>query len=287
MPPEGAVIDPPVISAPPAPVDWRTHLTDELKADPVVSKWAEKASEKDIPGLIKGYAHTFTKMGSAINLPGKDAKPEDVAALRTKLYEAGVFTAPPADPKEYGLTKIENLPDGLQWSDELAGKFATALHKHGVPKAALADLLPLYLDALGGSVNTLTVDREQSLATLKAEHGEQYDARVEAVKRISQGLFRTPEELQFFEQTGLGDHPAFLSVMLRLAPLALQDSSFMESLPSQGGAISGDAAREEYAKIISDPAHPMHAGYLRKDPKVESYINDLYKRAYGTEPVVI
>lgn len=265
--------------------DWRTYINEELKADPVVSSWAEKASEKDVAGLIKSAAHAQKRLGGAITLPGKDAKPEDLSALRTKLYEAGVFQVPPSDPKEYGLLKPAELPDGLQWSDELSSKFAVALHKHGVPKAALTDLMPLYLEALGGAAQTLKVEREQSLATLKSEHGEKYDERVEMAKRMMGGILQTPDELDFMEKTGLADHPKFLSVMLRLAPLAMQDSSFMDSLPHQGGEISGEKAKEEYAKIISDPAHPMHEGYTRRDPKVEKYIDGLYRSAYGNGKV--
>src|ERR1044071_6385689 len=40
--------------------------------------------------------------------------------------------------------------------------------------------------------------------------------------------------------------------------------------------------RQEYAAIMTDPKHPMHAGYKARDPKVEAHINQLYERAYGT-----
>lgn len=277
----------PTPSPTPAPADWRTHLTDDLKADPVVTSWAEKASEKDVPSLIKGYAHASKRMGSAINLPGKDAKPEEITALKTKLYEAGVLTAPPANPKDYGLIKPENLPEGLQWSDELSGKFATALHKHGVPKEALADLLPLYMEAIGGSAKSLQVNREESLAQLKGEFGEKYDERVEMVKRMMPGIFKTPEELEFAESTGLADHPAFLGPMLRLASLAMQDSSFIDSLPHAGGEISGDDAQAELTKIMNDKTHPLYDDFKMGGKKSNDYINDYYRRAYGSGKVPI
>lgn len=275
--------------APTAPPDWRPFLTDDLKADPVVSGWAEKASEKDIPALVKSYAHLSKRMGSAINLPGKDAKPEDVQALRAKLYEAGVFTAPPADPKDYGLTSPETLPDGLRWNDELAGKFASALHKHGVPKAAMADLLPLYIEALGGSTQAFKIDREKSMAALRAEHGEKFDERMEMVRRMADGIFTDPEEVRVFEESGLGDHEKFLSVMMRLAPLAMQDNSFIESIPTKGGEMAPEAAREEANKVYFDPSHPLNAAYKLnpRDPKVEAYISGLYRKAYGNEKVNI
>jgi len=284
---EPVVTTPTPPTTPTAPPDWRTFITDDLKADPVVSGWAEKASEKDIPSIIKGYAHAQKRMGSAINLPGKDAKPEDVQALRAKLYEAGVFTAPPKDPKEYGLANPGTLPDGIRWSDELATKFAGALHKHGIPKEAVGDLLPLYLEALQTSSATLKTDQEKAMATLKTEYGEKFDERIEQVKRMTDGIFTDPEEVAFFEDSGIANHPKFLSVMMRLAPLAMQDSSFIESIPAKGGELTAEQVRSEYAEIISNPKHPMHDGLMRRDPKVEAYVNDLYRKAYGNAKVSI
>ncbi len=270
-----------------APADWRAHLNDELKADPIVSKWSSNASEKDIPSLIKSVAHANHRMGSAINLPGKDAKPEDLAALRTKLYEAGVFTAPPKDAKDYGVVKPEGLPEGMQWSDDLSNKFATTLHKHGVPKAAVADLLALHMEALGGAAQTFKADREQSMAKLKSEHGEKYDERVEMVKRMMPGIFQTPEELDFAEKMGLADHPGFLGPMLRLAPLAMQDSSYIDSLPRRGGDMSADDAQAEFSKVMSDKTHKHYEGFRRGDKAAEAYVNELFKRAHGNEKVTI
>jgi hypothetical protein len=286
---EGAVAEPVAGAAPAAGAvnaDWRPFVNDELKADPVVTSWAEKASEKDIPSLVKGYAHLSKRMGSAINLPGKEAKPEEVAALRTRLYEAGVFEAPPADVKGYGLIKPESLPEGLQWSDELAGKFATALHKHGVPKSALADLMPLYLEALGGSTKTMQIDRERAMADIKAEHGEKFAEREEMMKRMLPGIL-TDESRQFLDQTGLGNDPRLISMIMKLAPLAMQDSSFIESIPVQGGEITAEDARAEYARILSDPTHPQYEGFKRQDKKALEYVNNLYSRAYGNAKVKI
>jgi len=265
-----------------AVADWKPFLTDELKADPIVADWASKASEKDTPSIIKSYAHLSKRMGGAINLPGKDAKPEEVQGLKAKLYEAGIFQAPPADPKEYGIAKPENLPDGLGWNDDLATKFAQTLHKHGAPKGLAADLLPLYQEAILGVQTVFKTDQEAGLAALKKEFGEQFDSRKEATSRMIGEIFKDEKELQLFNQLGLGDHPKFLSVLMRIAPSYQPDSSYQPDA-GQGGGTGGDGPREELAKIMNDKTHPMHAGYWRQpqDPKVVEYIDNLYKKAYG------
>ena len=266
-----------------AVADWRGHLTDELKADPIVSSWAEKASEKDIPSILKGYAHAQKRMGSAINLPGENAKPEEITALRQKLYGAKVFEAPPGKPEEYGLADPGNLPEGIKFSPELAGKFATVLHKHGIPKSAVAELMPVYLEAIQGHASTLKVDAGKAMETLKAEHGEKFDERWELADRLAKDIFKSQEEIDYFAKGGFG--PLFYGPLLRLAHLAGQDSSYIESLPSKGGTISAEDARSEYAKVMNDPKHPHYEGFRRRDPKAEEYVNDLYRRAAGTEKV--
>ncbi len=271
----------------PAPIappvnDWRPHLTDELKADPVVSSWAEKASEKDVSALIKTMAHAQHRMGTAINLPGKDAKPEDVSAFKAKLIEAGMIPKPIADPKDYGIAKPDNLPKGVQWSDELTGKFATTLHKYQVPKEIVGELMALHMEALGGATGAVQFDLEQSMAAIRKEHGEKFDERIEQVKRMIPGLF-SEESQDFIERFKLCDDPKFISGLMRVAPTFMQDSSFLESLPVKAGTMTGEEALAEHGKVMTDTTHPHYAGYHRmpQDPKAKAYVDSLYRQAYG------
>jgi hypothetical protein len=245
----------------------------------------EKASEKDIPSLVKGYAHLSKRMGSAINLPGKDAKPEEMTALKAKLIEAGVMPKPIGDPKDYAITKPENLPAGVQWSDELSTKLATTLHKYQVPKEAVADLMALHMESLGGTTGSFAGDTATVMAELKAEHGEKFDERKELATRLIGEIFKTDEEAALANKLGLGENARFVSLLMRLAPLAQQDSSFMESLSVKGGEMSGEAARDEYAKVMSDPKHPQYEGFKKGTKEALAYVDNLYKQSYGNAPV--
>jgi hypothetical protein len=272
----------------PLPAELQPFVTDDLKADPVAWPILERMSEKDVPAVLKTFAHDRHLLGSAITLP---KKPEEAEAWRAahlpKLYSAGVLTAPPATPDEYAITKPEDLPEGLGWNDELSKELAATLHKHAIPKAAAADLLALHTKALAGAHGALKTSYDEGLAALKTEHGDKFAERQEAAKRLASEIFKTPEELAFFERLGLGDHPGFLSVIMRLAPLAMQDSSFIRDASRPGGGMDADAVRTEVARIMTDKSHPMHEGYWRKDPAVMQHIDTLYKKAYGEEKVVI
>jgi len=208
-----------------------------------------------------------------------------------KLYEGGFLARPPASPDDYNdvVKRPEKLPDGFGWNEEYVKDFKTIMHKHGVPKDAIPELLALHERTLTGAQTSLKTSNEAGLAALKAEYGDKYDELREATKRLTNMIFKTPDELAFFESLGLGDHADFLSVMMRLAPLAQADSSFFASQGPQGGpgALTGDDVRQELAKIATDKTHPMHDGYLRNDPKVMDHIEGLYKRAYGDKKVEI
>ena len=242
---------------------------------------------KDLSTLAKNYIESQREIGRRVRIPGKDAKPEDVQAFKTKLIETGMLPAPLASPADYGIVKPEGLADGIPWSDELASTLAATLHKHGAPKELAADLLALHMQALAGSQQSLNTSLEAGMAALKTEHGDKFDERQAAATRLATEIFTTPEELEFFEQTGLGNHPKFLSILMRLAPLAMQDSSFVAGMQNQGGAMSGDDVRAEIAKIMTDKNHPMNAGYWRQDKAVMVHIDQLYKKAYGGATVEI
>lgn len=217
-------------------------------------------------------------------------KAESVADWRKnhlpKLYEAGVIEQPPAKPEDYQITPPENLGDGIGWSDELSKKLATTLHKHGIPKAAVGDLLALHSEALLGTQRALATDFEKGTAALRQEFGANYDSLREQAKRLTKAIFKSPDEVAFFNDTGIGDHPLFISVLMRLAPLAAQDNGIVKDI---GGvpAVSGEDVRAELADIMQNKNNPRHQGYMSGDESVHEYVRGLYKKAHGTAQIVI
>lgn len=241
----------------------------------------------DLPTLIQRGYDAHREVGARVRIPGKDAKPEDVAAFKQKVQEAGVFPAPPASVDEYkaAIVKPEGVSD-LGWSDERAGKLATVLHKHGIPASAVADLLALHGEALSSTQALFKSDMESGMAALRKEFPEDFDGKQAAAGRLAAAIFKTPEELAVWNASGLGNHPAFLGPLMRLAPLAAQDSSFFAET-SKSRAAAGEDVRSEVAKIATDKTHPMHEGYVRRDPAVLKHIDDLYRNAFGSDPVEI
>jgi len=245
---------------------------------------------KDFQTFVKGAYDAHREVGARIPIR-TDGKPESVKAWREthlpNLYKAGLLDAPPSSPKDYGVVKPTNIPPGLSWDDTRAEKYAGILHKYGVPKAIVPELMALHEEALVGVANALKTSVEEGTAALKREFGDKYDERIEQAKRLTAAIFKSPEELAFFEELGLGDHPGFLSVIMRLAPLAMQDSSIVAGMGSKEGGtgMSGDAVRAEVADIMHNKNNPKNAGYWRQDKAVLDYVEELYKKAYGAGTV--
>jgi len=241
----------------------------------------------DLEAFVRRALDSHSEVGRRV--PLKASTPEELANWKNtnlpKLYDAGILERPPGSPSDYAIAKPDIMPEGIAWNDDLATRFAGALHKHGAPKALATELLQLYGEALGGTQKQLETDYDTALTALKKEHGEHYEVRKEEAKRLTPLIFKTPEELAFFEELGIGDHPAFLSVMMRLAPLAAQDSSYLKDALLTTG-VSPDDVRSELARIMTDKTHPMHAGYHQRDAKVLAHITDMYKKAYpGTTEI--
>jgi hypothetical protein len=177
----------------------------------------------------------------------------------------------------------------LSWDDTRAEKYAGILHKYGVDPAIVPELMQLHVEALTQAGEALKTSVEEGTKALKTEFGDKYDVLVEDAKRLTAAIFKTPDELEFFERTGLGNHPGFLGVIMRLAPLAMQDSSIMASSSDTSGSSTAgaDAVRAEHADIMTNKANPKHALYMAGDKATLDYVDSLYKKVFGDKQVEV
>lgn len=241
--------------------------------------------------VLKAF-NQHRELGSRIPVK-KYEKPEEVENWRKehlpRLYDNGLLPKPPASPDEYGIKRPENLKDGLTWNDEIGKSYAATLHKYGIPKEAASELLALHEQAVLGAQKFLKTSFDDGMAALKAEHGDKFDERREVTKRLIKDIFKTPEEEALFNASGMGDHPNFLSVMMRLAPLAQQDSSYMKDITTNatGQQMSADEIRAKVADVRNNQQNPLHKGYWANDPEVFKQIDAWYKQAYGDGKYII
>jgi len=162
--------------------DWRAAITDEA-----AKKFAETST--DINHLVGRALTMQQKLSNAIVKPGKDAKPEDVAAYRKAMDI-------PDDPKGYEFTKPEHLSEeefksaGVQAT---LGAIAKIAHDNGVPKTALGALWGAYSQMEAAALKAqVDADKEyanQSEAALRKEWGAEYDVNKTFADRAAAHLF--------------------------------------------------------------------------------------------------
>ena len=184
--------------------------------------------------------------------------------------------------------QIPDSQDGWGWNEDYEKEFKTIAHEFGIPKLAIPKLLALHEKTLTGASLVLSTSVEAGMAALKQEYGDKFEERMAGAKRLTDAIFKTPEELALFEKAGWGDHPGFLSVLMRLAPLAAADSSFFTSqgsLDTQQGGLTHEQVRAELADIQTNKDNPRYVGYWKNDPEVMNYVDGQYRKVFGDKKV--
>lgn len=247
----------------------------------------------DIATFLKAGIDNHREVGSRIPIRLDKNDPAAVENWRKthmpRLYDAGILSKPAESPDAYNdvVVKPDALPDGWGWNDEFASEFKKILHHHNIPKGAVKDLLALHEKTMTGAGKVLQTSMDEGMAALRQEHGAKFDELKALVPRLAAQIFKKPEELAIFEEAGWGNHPGFLGVLMRLAPLAQADSSFF----AQGNGDTGgggatpaniESLRAELARIRTDKEHPLHKGYWANDPETLHKIDAMYQKLYGT-----
>lgn len=259
-------------------VDWHP-FAEGLKSDPEVAPHLDKISEKDVGSVLKSYVHLQKKLGSAINLPGKDAKPEDIIALKQKLYGAGVFTAPPERPEGYEFKKPDILPPRVVWKEEWVPKAQAVFHKLGLNAEQAAGIVTLHGEMMAEMGGGQMADEATVVAALKTKWGAEFDSRSELAGRATAELFsKNPKAKEFFDRTGLGNDPDFIEIMEWIGQHRAEDSAFIQAGGVDGVAVSD--AEKEASDIIQNKDNPKYKLYWGGDKATREYVEGLFAKVY-------
>ena len=105
----------------------------ELDKD--TTEWLTRREVKDVSSLVKlafnndkMVGEQAEKLGKAIIPPGKDAKPEEIAAYNEKMGLG-------ATPDDYTFAMPKDLPENLPYDGERAKSFAALAHEQKMTKA--------------------------------------------------------------------------------------------------------------------------------------------------------
>jgi hypothetical protein len=170
--------------------DWREEIAKHYaagddKAFKRELKRLERISDvKSIWGMYRELESKFTS-GGLVKIPGKDAKPEDIAAFHKAM---GV----PEKPEEYFKDiKLENGAVIGEADKPLADAFAQAVHKVGAPPAVVNAAMNWYFQHQEEQAAALDEADDEFKSTSISELKDEYGAGFKRMSNSVRSLFAT------------------------------------------------------------------------------------------------
>jgi hypothetical protein len=225
---------------------------------------AQVKSVADVDKMLRdNIAAARAKTDGMVKIPGADAKPEELAAYRKAI-------GAPEKPEDYGELRPDKIPVEA-WDAASDAKLKAVAHKHGLPPAALKDILGIYAEQIDTQMTKgmadMTAHVEGQKAILKQEWGEKFEGNVRQTIRFAATLGLKP------------DHPVFqnadvVRALQRGASLVSEDKLI------NGSTIGLAASPGEQAKaIMTNPANPHYKAYQSGDPNAVALVNNLLQQS--------
>jgi len=239
--------------------EWRQQIPEAIRGEKTWDKF------KDPAAFYQSY-HAMEKMqGSMVSIPGKDAKPEQVAAFREKL---GV----PKDPGGYTPPQGEGL-DQARWQ-----RWTGHAHKLGLTPEQLTGLATLEAEERADQGRTMRQSFTAGLDALKQEWGEGVFAKNVTLASRAVDRHMSPEGKKFLDDSGLGDHPELVKAWASVGALLAEDR-YIEGRVA--GLPSVDEAKAEIAMIrAAGKAHPANNPSLPGHHEAAAKLEGLYRLAH-------
>ena len=258
------------------PVLWRDLAPDDVKADADLSRILMNSQEPDLSSVIKAFAHYEKEKGVKVKIPGTEATPEEVTAFRSKVSDArsDFFPVLPASAEHYTVV----TEDGLDASTLSA--FKNTAHELKLTQAQFAKLIEFDTKRMEGLNVSLKTSVEEGTAKLKTEWGDKFDANSELAGRAGAAIF-SEEELEFFDNKGINDHPLFVKVMARIGSLMQEDPALLPKID----APVGEEFMKQALDIMQNKSNPLNERYRRNDSEIVAQVTALFQKAKGTKPV--
>ncbi|HWT40388.1 MAG TPA: hypothetical protein VN081_03940 [Dongiaceae bacterium] len=226
-----------------------------------------------------------------INLIGEKSTPEEVNAFFEKLGK-------PKSAAEYGFKAPDNLPEGLDFSDERAAKFAELVHKHNLTTTQAQGLFnDLHSEILVPEFNSLaemqTAQLESNFTELEKVWGQQGSPEFNKAHKNALKAFNYVADSKlagaFKADPALASNPLVLQVLSRLGSKMGNDNvptvhgvepagRFTDSLPAVDKAIKDFHSSGKFKNMMSGKPGPETANLKAEWSQLWSKKNELLQK---------
>lgn len=237
--------------------DWKGALGEQF---PTYEPTIKAKGWKGPADAVKAYGEAQKLIGAdpstRLIMPGKDAKPEEVAAFWTKLGR-------PEAPGNYKFPAIE----GVRNDPALEGPWREVFHQANVPQPMMEKLYAGAAKLMGEQVAAQKAALEKATATMRAqtahEFGDKFDAAKVMAKRAAAAAGLQAEDVQAIYQAGPGVERAMFRILARLGEGIKEDTAVggetggmsAQDAQSEINKLYGDA---EFMRVFKEKGHPQH-----------------------------
>lgn len=187
------------------PEDYR----EEFKNDEGLKQFTSQDA------FIKAMLADRKANGTAVKIPGADATEEEWGKFYDRLGR-------PESPEAYGLSK--ELPEGLDFSEELYDGFIQNIHEAGLSKKQAEKIYNWYNQKSAELSKDITAKIEASykksvddaVASLKKEWGTDYQKNLDSAVAMA-NKFLSPATKQYLNATKLGNNPLLIKDFYNLS----------------------------------------------------------------------
>lgn len=218
---------------------WMDNLSEELRGDETLK------NTKDIQGLSSQLVNAQKQLGTAVQMPKDDATPEQKAEFHQRL-------GCPKTVGEYELKAPTDLPEGMEYREDLMNAMTTIAFGEGASKALMQKLADGFnqwqIENFKTQATKKQTDIEKTFnegeAALKVEWGADYDKNIEITNKLTTQIPGLMEITKLvFDLSGKGNHPIVHKALYKAALKILPDS-----------VVAGGPVGKEVAGSLSYPS---------------------------------
>lgn len=242
---------------------WVDRLpTDFLREEDREAFRVHAAKYKNPLDAVKSDFHKERILGRrGVPVPGESSSPEEVAAFRKAV-------GAPERVEDYQL-RPDNLPQGMDWNDDLARPYAEIAHKYHIPAKAMQEMVAIQLSHETARMQQTAVMVERELNTgrteLREAFGSEYDRKISLAQRAAASVGVDARSRGFLD-------PAVVKGFVRLAEMIDEDRISSGS----NSALQGGLKRAK--DIMTNPTNPYHQKYQDGDEDTVSMVRSLMQQ---------
>ena len=249
---------------------WQSrYLSEDLRENDTLGKF------EDVGSLGKSYLELQKMVGSRIKVPTDESSEDEVNDFYSKVGR-------PESPDKYTI----NLPEGIDYDNELVGQFYEVAYKNGLSNKQAQSAIEFY-NHINADMNInhesqMQQSRVDSEASLKKEWGiGDYNKNLALSKKAFK-RFADDDLKEFVDKTGMSNNVAMIKFLYKIGN-AFSDPD-MGGLGKDSANVDSDSAKLEINAIMKDSKHKYNAalfdGTDSKHKEAVAYRDHLYEIAY-------